>query len=228
MVDKYFQNPSKFEYNSKWTAPIQEEYKQWLKKNHPGDYYDKFGGKKPFDRLSKFGKVKKIGGYAGLAGVIYELGKEILDFSGNIPNDMEEREMLRRGILMDNIPKIVIGEDGKSTLQQPDPQSLKDHLPYKKYINDRPSVPMKGMDEVEGVDYIWVDPYQELNELDTEGYELGQFGWTKKVKTGFLKNQADITVRDLKAISSVIPPEIKEVGKNVVAIATGNTKMMED
>jgi hypothetical protein len=84
------------------------------------------------------------------------------------------------------------------------------------------------MDEVEGVDYIWVDPYQELYELDTEGYELGQFGWTKKVKKGFLQNQADITVRDLKAISSVIPPEIKEVGKNVVAIATGNTKMMED
>ena len=226
MVDKYFQNTSKFEYNSKYTAPIKEEYKQWLKKNHPGEYYDQYGGKKPFNRLSKFGKVNRIGGYAGLAGVIYELGKAILDFAGNIPNDMEEREILRRGVIKDNIPKIVVGEDGKQTLVQPDPKSLKDHLPYKKYLSDIPSVPGSG-DEVEGVDYVWVAPYQEMFPIDTEGYELSQFGWVKPEQKTFLQNQADLIVRDVRAIASVIPPEIKEVGKNVYAIATGNPKLME-
>ena len=41
------------------------------------------------------------------------------------------------------------------------------------------------------------------------------------------QNQADLIVRDVRAIASVIPPEIKEVGKNVYAIATGNPKLME-
>ena len=67
---------AEFEYNSKYTAPIKEEYKQWLKKNHPGEYYDKFGGKKPFNRLSKFGKISKVGGYVGLATMMYEFAKQ--------------------------------------------------------------------------------------------------------------------------------------------------------
>ena len=28
-------------YKSKMTAPIETEYKEWMKKNYPGDYYDK-------------------------------------------------------------------------------------------------------------------------------------------------------------------------------------------
>ena len=102
---------------------------------------------------------------------------------------------------------------------------MKDHLPYKKYLSDIPSVP--GGDEVEGVDYVWVDPYQEMFPIDTEGYELSQFGWVKPEQKTFLQNQADLIVRDVRAIASVIPPEIKEVGKNVYAIATGNPKLME-
>ena len=82
---------SDFKYNSKYTAPIKEEYMQWLKKNHPGEYYDKFGGKKPFNRLSKVGKVGRLGKYGALAGIVYELGKEVLSL-GNIPDDLEERE----------------------------------------------------------------------------------------------------------------------------------------
>ena len=43
----------------------------------------------------------------------------------------------------------------------------------------------------------------------------------------FLKNQVDITVRDAKALYGFIPPEIKEVGKNVVSLVTGKPEMME-
>ena len=45
---------------------------KWLKKNHPGEYYDKFGGKKPFNRLSKVGKISRLGKYGALAGIVYE------------------------------------------------------------------------------------------------------------------------------------------------------------
>lgn len=230
MVDKYLRSDSpasKFEYNSKYTAPIKEEYKQWLKKNHPGEYYDKFGGKKPFNRLSKFGKISKVGGYVGLATMMYEFAKEVLDVTGDIPNDMDEREQIRREMIMSNIPKIVIDDKGNSTLQHPDPKDLKDHLPYKKYLSNIPNVPGSG-DEVEGVDFVWVDPYQEMFPISTDGYELSQFGWTKKVDKTFLQNQADITMRDLRAVSSVIPPEIKEVGKNVVSLVIGKPEKMEN
>ena len=99
---------AEFNYNSKYTAPIKKEYMQWLKKNHPGEYYDNFGGKKPFNRLSKVGKVAKLGKYGALAGIVYELGKEVLDMTGNIPDDVEEREMIRQDKILNNIPKIVI------------------------------------------------------------------------------------------------------------------------
>jgi len=33
------------------------DHKNWLKQNYPGEYYDKYGGKKPYNRLSKVGKV---------------------------------------------------------------------------------------------------------------------------------------------------------------------------
>ena len=129
-------------------------------------------------------------------------------------------------MLVNNMPKVVIDEKGNSVLQHPDPKNLKDHLPYKKYINNVPSAPGSG-DEVEGVDFVWVDPYQEMFPISTDGYELSKFGWTKKVDKTFLQNQADITMRDLKAVSSVIPPEIKKIGKNVISLVTGKPEMME-
>ena len=216
-----------FKYNSKYTAPIKQEYMQWLKKNHPGEYYDNFGGKKPFNRLSKVGKVAKLGKYGALAGIVYELGKEVLDMTGNIPNDLEEREMLRQDKILNNIPKIVIDENGKQTLQQPDPEDLKDHLPYKKYLSNTPSAPGSG-DEVEGVDFVWVDPYeQNFGPVTTEGYELGKFGWTKKVEKNFLQNQVETYARDIKAVSSVIPPEIKTVTKKAFNLITGNPERVE-
>ena len=227
MVDKYIkQDISKFEYNSKYTAPIKEEYKKWLKKNHPSEYYDNFGGKKPFSKLSKFAKISKVGGYVGLASMMYEFAKEVLDVTGDIPDDMMEREQIRRQMIMDNVPKIVIDEKGNQILKHPDPKSLKDHLPYKKYISKTPNAPGSG-DEAVGVDFVWVDPYQEMFPIDTEGYELSKFGWTKKTDKSFLKNQVDITVRDAKALYGFIPPEIKEVGKNVVSLVTGKPEMME-
>ena len=178
---------AEFQYNSKYTAPIKKEYMQWLKKNHPGEYYDKFGGKKPFNRLSKVGKISRLGKYGALAGIVYELGKEVLDITGNIPDDVEEREMIRQDKILNNIPKVVINKDGTQSLQQPDPEDLKDHLPYKKYISNTPSAPGLG-DEVEGVDFVWVDPYeQNYGTVNTEGYQLGKFGWTKKEKRTFYK-----------------------------------------
>ena len=105
---------AEFNYNSKYTAPIKQEYMQWLKKNHPGEYYDNFGGKKPFSKLSKFAKISKVGGYVGLASMMYEFAKEVLDVTGDIPDDMMEREQIRRQMLMDNVPQIVIDEKGNS------------------------------------------------------------------------------------------------------------------
>jgi hypothetical protein len=35
-------------------------------------------------------------------------------------------------------------------------------------------------------------------------------------------------MRDLRAVSSVIPPEIKEVGKNVVSLVIGKPEKMEN
>jgi len=216
-----------FQYNSKYTAPIKKEYMQWLKKNHPGEYYDKFGGKKPFNRLSKVGKLSRLGGYGALAGIVYELGKEVLDITGNIPDDVEEREMRRQDKILNNIPKVVINEDGTQSLQQPDPEDLKDHLPYKKYLSNVPNAPGSG-DEVEGVDFVWVDPYEKnYGPVNTEGYQLGKFGWTKKVEKNFLQNQVEIYARDIKAVSSVIPPEIKTVGKKALNFVTGNPERVE-
>tara|TARA_A100000172_G_scaffold36466_1_gene22150 strand:+ start:236 stop:883 length:648 start_codon:yes stop_codon:yes gene_type:complete len=214
---------SDFKYNSKYTAPIKEEYMQWLKKNHPGEYYDKFGGKKPYNRLSKVGKVGRLGKYGALAGIVYELGKEVLSL-GNIPDDLEEREMIRQEMILNNIPKIVVNKDGTQTLQQPDPQDLKDHLPYKKYIDKVPSIPNGAGDEVAGVDYIWVDPYEELyGAVNTEGYELSKFGWSKKTE----KPTGEKIQKVVKTVTSFIPPEIRDFGKKAVNTVTGNTERVE-
>ena len=213
---------SDFQYNSKYTAPIKEEYMQWLKKNHPGEYYDKFGGKKPFNRLSKVGKISRLGKYGALAGIVYELGKEVLSL-GNIPNDIEERESIRQSVILNNIPKIVINDDGTQTLTEPDFESLEDHLPYKKYIDKVPSIP-NGSDEVEGVDYIWVDPYEEMyGSVNTEGYTLGQFGWSKKAE----KPTGEKIQKVVKTLTSFIPPEIRDLGKKTVRTVTGNTERVE-
>lgn len=213
---------SDFQYNSKYTAPIKEEYMQWLKKNHPGEYYDKFGGKKPFNRLSKVGKISRLGKYGALAGIVYELGKEVLSL-GDIPNDIEERESIRQSVILNNIPKIVINDDGTQTLTEPDFESLKDHLPYKKYIDKVPSIP-NGSDEVEGVDYIWVDPYEEMyGPVNTEGYTLSQFGWSKKAE----KPTGEKIQKVVKTLTSFIPPEIRDLGKKTVRTVTGNTERVE-
>jgi len=213
---------SDFQYNSKYTAPIKEEYMQWLKKNHPGEYYDKFGGKKPFNRLSKVGKISRLGKYGALAGIVYELGKEVLSL-GNIPNDIEERESIRQSVILNNIPKIVINDDGTQTLTEPDFESLEDHLPYKKYIDKVPSIP-NGSDEVEGVDYIWVDPYEEMyGPVNTEGYTLSQFGWSKKAE----KPTGEKIQKVVKTLTSFIPPEIRDLGKKTVRTVTGNTERVE-
>ena len=213
---------SDFQYNSKYTAPIKEEYMQWLKKNHPGEYYDKFGGKKPYNRLSKVGKISRLGKYGALAGIVYELGKEVLSL-GNIPNDIEERESIRQSVILNNIPKIVINDDGTQTLTEPDFESLEDHLPYKKYIDKVPSIP-NGSDEVEGVDYIWVDPYEEMyGPVNTEGYTLSQFGWSKKAE----KPTGEKIQKVVKTLTSFIPPEIRDLGKKTVRTVTGNTERVE-
>tara|TARA_R100000426_G_scaffold53948_1_gene38860 strand:- start:269 stop:913 length:645 start_codon:yes stop_codon:yes gene_type:complete len=213
---------SDFQYNSKYTAPIKEEYMQWLKKNHPGEYYDKFGGKKPFNRLSKVGKISRLGKYGALAGIVYELGKEVLSL-GEIPNDIEERESIRQSVILNNIPKIVINDDGTQTLTEPDFESLEDHLPYKKYIDKVPSIP-NGSDEVEGVDYIWVDPYEEMyGPVNTEGYTLSQFGWSKKAE----KPTGEKIQKVVKTLTSFIPPEIRDLGKKTVRTVTGNTERVE-
>jgi len=213
---------SDFQYNSKYTAPIKEEYMQWLKKNHPGEYYDKFGGKKPFNRLSKVGKISRLGKYGALAGIVYELGKEVLSL-GDIPNDIEERESIRQSVILNNIPKIVINDDGTQTLTEPDFESLEDHLPYKKYIDKVPSIP-NGSDEVEGVDYIWVDPYEEMyGPVNTEGYTLSQFGWSKKAE----KPTGEKIQKVVKTLTSFIPPEIRDLGKKTVRTVTGNTERVE-
>jgi hypothetical protein len=213
---------SDFQYNSKYTAPIKEEYMQWLKKNHPGEYYDKFGGKKPFNRLSKVGKISRLGKYGALAGIVYELGKEVLSL-GDIPNDIEERESIRQSVILNNIPKIVINDDGTQTLTEPDFESLEDHLPYKKYIDKVPSIP-NGSDEVEGVDYIWVDPYEEMyGSVNTEGYTLSQFGWSKKAE----KPTGEKIQKVVKTLTSFIPPEIRDLGKKTVRTVTGNTERVE-
>ena len=213
---------SDFQYNSKYTAPIKEEYMQWLKKNHPGEYYDKFGGKKPFNRLSKVGKISRLGKYGALAGIVYELGKEVLSL-GEIPNDIEERESIRQSVILNNIPKIVINDDGTQTLTEPDFESLEDHLPYKKYLDKVPSIP-NGSDEVEGVDYIWVDPYEEMyGPVNTEGYTLSQFGWSKKAE----KPTGEKIQKVVKTLTSFIPPEIRDLGKKTVRTVTGNTERVE-
>jgi hypothetical protein len=213
---------SDFQYNSKYTAPIKEEYMQWLKKNHPGEYYDKFGGKKPFNRLSKVGKISRLGKYGALAGIVYELGKEVLSL-GDIPNDIEERESIRQSVILNNIPKIVINDDGTQTLTEPDFESLEDHLPYKKYLDKVPSIP-NGSDEVEGVDYIWVDPYEEMyGSVNTEGYTLSQFGWSKKAE----KPTGEKIQKVVKTLTSFIPPEIRDLGKKTVRTVTGNTERVE-
>jgi hypothetical protein len=213
---------SDFQYNSKYTAPIKEEYMQWLKKNHPGEYYDKFGGKKPFNRLSKVGKIGRLGKYGALAGIVYELGKEVLSL-GDIPNDIEERESIRQSVILNNIPKIVINDDGTQTLTEPDFESLEDHLPYKKYLDKVPSIP-NGSDEVEGVDYIWVDPYEEMyGSVNTEGYTLSQFGWSKKAE----KPTGEKIQKVVKTLTSFIPPEIRDLGKKTVRTVTGNTERVE-
>ena len=204
-----------FNYKSKFTVPVQEEYKQWLKKNYPGDYYDKYGGKKPFNRLSTVGKIGKVGGYAGLVGLVYELGKEVLSL-GNIPNDLEEREQLRMGMIMNNVPKVVTAKDGTTSVELPDKQSLKDHLPYKKYISDVPDV--SGGEEVQGVDYVLVDPYDEIyGPVNTEGYELTEYGYRRIPE----KSTIEKISKGAKVVSSVIPPEIKDVTKKGLAFITG-------
>ena len=192
------------------------DYKNWLKQNHPGEYYDKYGGKKPYNRLSKVGKVARLGKYGALAGIVYELGKEVLSL-GNIPDDVEERESIRQDVILNNIPKVVVNEDGTQTLTQPDFQSLSDHLPYKKYLDKVPSIPT-GSDEVEGVDYVWVDPYEEMyGPVNTEGYTLGKFGWSKTAE----KPTGEKIQKVVKTVSSFIPPEIKDFGKKTTAFVTG-------
>ena len=63
--------------------------------------------------------------------------------------------------------------------------------------------------------------------MTTEGYELGKFGWTKKVEKNFLQNQVETYARDIKVVSSVIPPEIKTVTKKAFNLITGNPERVE-
>jgi hypothetical protein len=153
---------------------------------------------------------------------VYELGKEVLSL-GDIPNDIEERESIRQSVILNNIPKIVINDDGTQTLTEPDFESLEDHLPYKKYLDKVPSIP-NGSDEVEGVDYIWVDPYEEMyGSVNTEGYTLSQFGWSKKAE----KPTGEKIQKVVKTLTSFIPPEIRDLGKKTVRTVTGNTERVE-
>ena len=206
-------------YKSKMTAPIEAEYKEWMKKNYPGDYYDKYGGKKPYNRLSNIGKISRIGGYGTLAGIVYELGKYVLDVEGDIPNDLEEREQIRMQMIMNNVPKVVTNKDGSTSVSLPNKQDLKDHLPYKKYLSDKPDLP--GSAEVEGVDFEWVDPYEEMygayDESQKKGYELTELGWRPKPESSTITKIGAA----VDAVSSVIPPEIKDVAKKTTAFVTG-------
>ncbi len=79
-----------------------DAYKKWLEKNYPDQYESKYGKKKPESKLKKFAKR------AGLVGIVYELGKEVLKLenagegSTIDPYDIESREIIRRRVIEDD------------------------------------------------------------------------------------------------------------------------------
>mgnify|MGYP003630424698 FL=1 len=208
-----------------------DSYKQWLKEHYPKSYENKYG-------VTKLdGKFKKLVKGSALAGLVYELGKEVLKIektgdSGEtmIPYNIEGREKIRRQVINANIPKITFDEKGVSTYTAGANVNLKDYLPYKKKIFDPnriPDAPVQGEESKEtlGVDYEWVDPlddqYGSITHYDdADKYILTEFGYVEKSKVPMGKRVISQMVDDIKTVKSFIPPEIRGQVKNVADVIT--------
>jgi hypothetical protein len=208
-----------------------DAYKKWLEKNYPDQYESKYGKKKPESKLKKFAKR------AGLVGIVYELGKEVLKLenagegSTIDPYDIESREIIRRRVIEDNIPKLSYDEKGKMIYTAGKNVNLKDYLPYKKQIKkSTPDAP--GGEEVQGLDYVWKDPlddqYGSIEHFDdADKYQLTEFGYVKKslLKDPIYKRVTKDIASDIKTAVSYVPPEIRKQVKTVkdalVYTATG-------
>jgi len=210
------------DYKSTWTKKSNTAYKSWLKSNYPNEYYKKYGGKikdtvtfkkpsTPYKNLKTIGKVGRLGTYAGIAAAVVE-GVQYALGTGNIPNSIDEREMLRRSAIESSLAKITYNDKGEAVQVLPDYKKvrelMKDHMPYKKYI-ERPkdekepdvfehrfrktqprnprfkALDSKAVGEIEGVDYIWLDPMDVVwgdasHHPDYDDYKLTQFGYVKK------------------------------------------------
>jgi len=206
------------DYKSNWIDSQNKSYKKWLKTNYPNEYYKKYGGKikdtiqfkkppNPWKNLTTVGKVVRFGGYAGIASAVYE-GIKYAFGTGNIPNDIEEREMHRKAIFESALSTITYNDKGEAVQTIPDYKKIrelmKDHMPYKKYMERppsernpniyekrrtvRPTNPnFKPQDnkETEGLDFIWVDPMDSMwgdasHSPDFDNYKLTEFGYVRK------------------------------------------------
>tara|TARA_R110000824_G_scaffold50745_1_gene141466 strand:- start:5830 stop:6492 length:663 start_codon:yes stop_codon:yes gene_type:complete len=203
-------------------------YKEWLEKNYPDNYEAKYGKKKPVSKL------KKVVRGSALAAATYELAKEVLKIedagvgSTMIPYDTKSREMHRQEVINANIPKVSYDDKGKLVLTPGNDINLKEYLPYKKVINsDIPKVPGQS-ENVEGVDYVWVDPLDDQfgsveHYDDSDKYQLTEFGYVNKSD---LQDPLYTKIPSAyKTLKSFVPPEtrkqIKEVSDALVYSATG-------
>ena len=174
------------DYKSTWTKKSNTAYKSWLKSNYPNEYYKKYGGKikdtvtfkkpsTPYKNLKTIGKVGRLAIESSLAKITYNDKGEAVQV---LPDYKKVREL------------------------------MKDHMPYKKYI-ERPkdekepdvfehrfrktqprnprfkALDNKAVGEIEGVDYIWLDPMDVVwgdasHHPDYDDYKLTQFGYVKK------------------------------------------------
>ncbi len=149
-----------------------------------------------------------------LAGIVYELGKEVLKIENAMPTDKEERELLRKSIIDGNIPSVTYDDKGVPTYTLGKNVNLKDHLPYKKQTM------FGGMEE-----FVLVDPYDEIyGPIDDDRYELTETGYVKKNKAGLIERVFNAATNAYEDVVHHTPPELRDIVGNVRDIGVESVK----
>jgi hypothetical protein len=152
----------------------------------------------------------------GLAGLVYELGKEVLKIENAMPTDKEEREIFRKGIIESNMPKVTYDKEGRPTYELGQNINLKDHLPYKKQTM------FGGMEE-----FVLVDPYDEIyGPIDDDRYELTETGYVKKNRAGLIERVFNAATNAYEDVVHHTPPELRKVVGNVRDIGVESVKLV--
>ena len=151
-----------------------------------------------------------------LAGIVYELGKEVLKIENAMPTDKEERELLRKSIIDGNLPTVTYDKDGRPTYTLGNNVNLKDHLPYKKQTM------FGGLEE-----FVLVDPYDEIyGPIDDDSYELTEMGYRKKNRPGMVERVFNAATNAYEDVVHHTPPELRKVVGNVRDIVVESGKAL--